>query len=128
MPMFVGTPIKIGDEEFIVPPLSLGQLRNGAMTKLKEHDTVLASGDTWGAMVLRGEIILEALRRNYPEFDDKKLYDWLDVGNCGPLWLSVLGASGFTPGEVKAAGPAVNGTSNQSTAALPPLTDGLITK
>lgn len=128
MSLFVGTPIKIGDKEFIVPPLSLGQLRNGALTKLKEHDLKLAEGQTWEAMVLRGEIILEALRRNYPDFEEQTLFDWLDVGNCGPLWLSVLGASGFTPGEVKAAGTTENGTSVRSTEVLPPLTDGPITK
>jgi hypothetical protein len=126
--MFVGTKIKIGDEEFTVPPLSLGQLRNGALGKLKAHDDLLAEGKMWEAMVLRGEVILEALHRNYPDFESEKLWNWLDVGNVGPLWRSVLGASGFTPGEVVAAGTTGNGTSNQSTAALPPPTDGLITK
>jgi hypothetical protein len=126
--MYAGIKIKIGDEEFIVPPLSLGQLRNGILTKLKDHDVMLAEGQTWEAMVQRGEIILEALQRNYPDFVPQKLYDWLDAANTGPIWLAILGASGFTPGEEKAATGAENGTSNQSTAALPPLTDGPTSK
>lgn len=117
--MFGGTKIKINEEEFIVPPLSLGQLRNGAMTKLREHDELVAAGKTFEATVVRGDIILEALRRNYPDFEEKKLFDWLDMANTSDLWLSVLGASGFMPGEDQAAETEAkaNGISSPSIAA-----------
>ena len=125
---YPGLTIKIGDEEFIIPPLSLGQLRNGALSKMKEHDELIAQGRAYDSMVLRGEIILAALHRNYPDFEPEKLYTWLDVGNIGPIWLAVLGLSGFTSGEVRAATVTENGTSKGSTEALPPLMDGLTAK
>ena len=121
--MLAGIRIKIGDETFICPPISLGQLRNGLMTKLKEHDALAATTENFfETMTLKGEIILEALRRNYPEFDEKKLFDFLDLGNVTPIWLSILGASGFTPGEAEAV--KANGTLDPSTKASPLLTDG----
>ena len=108
--MFAGTKIKIGEEEFVIPPLSLGQLRNGAMTKLQEHDILVAEGKTFEAMTIRGDIILAALQRNYPDFDGAKLFAWLDLSNINGIWLNVLGASGFTPGETQAVETAtVNG-------------------
>lgn len=101
--MFAGTPLKIGEEEFIVPPLSLGQLRNGMLAKLQEHDKLLAENKIFEAVALRGEVILAALRRNYPDFSEEKLMAHLDVGNTGPVWLFVLTGSGFAPtGETQA--------------------------
>jgi hypothetical protein len=108
--MFAGTKVTIDNETIIIPPLSLGQLRNGVLTKLKQHDDLIAQEKTFEAMTLRGEIILEAIHRNYPEFEPSKLYDFLDMGNIGPLWLSILGASGFTPGETQAVTEKVAGT------------------
>ena len=114
--MFAGTNITIGNETYVVPPISLGQLRNGLMTKLKQHDLLVEglkddTGNWFDILVLKGEIILDALHRNYPDFDEAKLFSWLDVGNVGPLWAVIIGASGFTPGETQAAGTdLVNGT------------------
>ena len=121
---YPGLTIKIGDEEFIIPPLSLGQLRNGALSKMKEHDELITQGRAYDSMVLRGEIILAALRRNYPDFPEDKLMGYLDVGNIYALWMNVLGASGLTPGEEMAAIATESGTLSPSTEALPPPTDG----
>lgn len=102
--MFSGTKIKIGEEEFVIPPISLGQLRNGVLDLLQKHDELVAGGKPFEAMDVRGQIILAALQRNYPDFTEKKLLDYLDAGNIGPLWLHVLGISGFSPsGEAQAA-------------------------
>lgn len=106
MVKFGGTPIKIGDEEYIVPALSLGQLRNGMLKKLQEHDALVAEGKIFDTLTLRGEVILEALRRNYPDFPEEKLFDHLDMANTGQVWLAVLGASGFNLGEAQARAPA----------------------
>lgn len=110
--MFAGTKITIEGEDFVVPALSLGQLRNGLLTKLREHDEIVDDPAKFFSLIdLRGQIILEALRRNYPDFDEARLFGWLDMSNIGPLWLSVLGQSGFTSGEVQAAQTAkVDGT------------------
>ena len=125
--MFSGTTCKIGDKDYIVPALSLGQLRGGVLEKLKEHDQLVADGKLFETMALRGEIILAALRRNYPDLDETIIWDSLDMSNTGPVWLAVLGASGFTeptvPPAPKTNGATppepilVSGTSNLSTAA-----------
>lgn len=122
--MFYGTTVNIGGTDYVVPPISLGQLRNGALTMLKEHDDLVAAGDTFGAIEIRGKIIFKALQRNYPEFDEAKLLDHLDMANVGPIWLSVLGASGFVPGETEAVELMASGISSPSTEASPQLTDG----
>jgi hypothetical protein len=127
--LFSGKEIEIDGEKFILPSVSLGMLRNGMLQKFKEHDERLTSGASfYELMQLRGEIILAALRRNYPDFSEDKLYAFLDLANVAPIWTSVLGLSGFTPGEVQAAIAATSGISDPSTAASPPLMDGLTTK
>jgi hypothetical protein len=108
--MFNGVKVQIGAETFTVPPLSLGQLRSGLLEKLKEHDALVAEGKIFEAMATRGEVILAALRRNYPDFPEEKLFEHLDMGNVSNLWLSVLGGSGFQAGEVQAATEQGTGT------------------
>lgn len=122
--MFYGTTVNIGGTDYVVPPISLGQLRNGALTLLKEHDDLVAAGDTFAAIEIRGKIIFKALQRNYPDFDETKLLDHLDMANVGPIWLSVLGASGFVPGETEAVTLMASGISSPSTEASPLPTDG----
>jgi hypothetical protein len=123
--MYAGTKVKIGDEEYTIPPISLGQLRNGLLTKLQEHDKLSADGKLFETLQLRGEIILAAIRRNYPDFSEDKLFAHLDLANTSGIWLSILGASGFNSGEAKAV---TVGTSSPSTEASPPPTDGPIAR
>lgn len=99
MAKFPGVPLKVGDETLIVPALSLGQLRNGMLAKLQEHDKLIAEGRAFDSLAVRGEIILAAIRRNYPDYDEQELFDHLDMSNTAPIWLAVLGASGFNVGE-----------------------------
>lgn len=116
--MFPGKTIKLGDEEFVVPALSLGQLRNGVLDQLQEHDKLVAEGKTFEAMDIRGKVILVAMQRNYPDFSEEKLLTYLDLQNTTEVWLSVLGLSGFSLGENQAAQTeATPGISNPSIAA-----------
>jgi hypothetical protein len=102
--VYAGVKTRIGDEDYVVPPLSLGQLRNeGILALLQEHDKAAAETKTFEVMKIRGEIILAALRRNYPDFPEAKLYDFLDMRNTSDIWLAILGVSGFAPGEAQAA-------------------------
>lgn len=103
--MFSGTKVNINGEEYVIPPLSLGQLRNGALGFLQEHDRLIAETKVFEAYEIRSKVILLALQRNYPDFQEDKLVSFLDMANIGSIWLSVLGASGFTPGEEIAAKP-----------------------
>ena len=107
---FPGTTVTIGAEKYVVPALSLGQLRNGILPMLREHDKLIAEDKTFDAMEIRGKVILEALRRNYPDFDETKLFDFLDMANTQQIWLAVLGASGFAPGENLAVTETTSGT------------------
>jgi hypothetical protein len=112
-----GKKITIDGQEIIVPPISLGQLRNGLLAKLKEHDDLVNAGNTFEAYNIRGDVLLAAVRRNYPDFSEELLFDNLDMGNIGEIWLSVLGISGFTPGEDRGAAGSTNTTSDPSTKA-----------
>jgi hypothetical protein len=116
--MFSGKEIQIGAETYVVPAISLGQLRSGLLEKLKEHDKLVGEGDKlFETLTLRGEIILQAFKRNYPDFPEDKFFEFLDMENTGRLWLIVMGLSGFNSGEVPAATAQVNGISSPSTEA-----------
>jgi hypothetical protein len=108
--MFPGYKFTIENETYTVPALSMGQLRNGIMEKLKSHDTLLTDGKIFELQLLRSEIILAAIRRNYPDFPEDKLLNFLDMANIGPVWSAVLGSSGFAPGETPAATTKESGT------------------
>lgn len=115
--MFAGTKVMIGGKEYIIPPISLGQLRNGTLPLLQKHDELLAEGKAFEAYEIKGQVILNALRRNYPDFDEEELFGFLDMTNTPPLWLQILGISGFTPGETQAAVGTTDGISGPSTEA-----------
>lgn len=105
--MIPGIKLTIGDEEYVVPALTLGQLRNeGMLDKMKQHDAKLADAETYfDALDIRAEIILAALQRNYPDVTLDKLRDQLDLGNVSDIWNAVMGASGMikTSGEASPA-------------------------
>lgn len=116
--MYSGTKIKIGDKDYVMPYISLGQLRNGTLAKLNEHDQLIEQGKFFELTIIRGEVLLETLRRNYPDFPEDEFNDHFDMGNITPIWLTVLGGSGFVSGEETAAVEnSSSGTSNPSTEA-----------
>jgi hypothetical protein len=45
--VFNGIKVKINEEEYIIPPLSLGQLRSGVLGLLQQHDQLVADGKTF---------------------------------------------------------------------------------
>lgn len=115
--MIPGTKIIIDNAEYVVPPLTLGQLRNGVNDLMKRHDELVnEDGKLFELFDLRGQVILAAIKRNHPDMTEETLFNYLDLANLTPLWLQVLGQSGFTPGENPAAANVADGTSNQSTA------------
>lgn len=101
--MYPGITIKIDGTDYIVPALSLGQLRRTGLAKIREHDELIAADKTFDAVVLRGDVIVLALQRNYPDISPDRVMDWLDMSNSQQIWLAVLGASGYLPGEQTAA-------------------------
>ena len=118
MTKFRGTDFVIAGDTIAVPALSLGQLRNGLLEKLQKHDELLSNGKIFEAMSVRGEVIFAAIQRNYPEFAEEKLFNYLDLSNTTQIWLTVLGQSGFNSGETLAAETTSPvGTSSPSTGA-----------
>lgn len=125
--MFPGTKFTIGNQEYTVPPLSLGQLRNGVLDLMKQHDELISQNKTWESLELRGKIIHQALSRNYPDIGEDELFSQLDMGNTNPIWLAVLGASGLGGGQSsdpEGRAGAGDGTSSPSTVPSPLPTDG----
>ena len=101
--MFTGVEITLDGEKFILPALSLGQLRSGILTKLQQHDELIKENKIFEAVDIRADVVFAALKRNYPDFPEQKFMDGLDLSNIAALWQHVLGLSGFKPGEVQAA-------------------------
>ena len=95
--MYSGKKFKLGDTEYEIPALSLGQLRNGALAKMQATDELVTAGKNWEAIAARGELIHMALTRNYPNVPLDTVMDSLDLNNSAEIWLWILGASGFKP-------------------------------
>lgn len=120
-----GKAVNLGGRDFILPPLSMGQLRNGMAEKMERHDRLVeesikdeeeekraeARAKRREAQTLRVEIIAEALRRNYPDLTDDMAFDLVDLGNWPNAWNIILGGSGFQMGEEPAADQLPTGTS-----------------
>lgn len=108
-----GVSVKIGEDEYVLPALSLGQLRNGVLAKLQQHDKLVEEGKLFDILTIRGEIIFAALKRNYPDFDEAKLLDHLDMSNTTRMFNIVIGVSGLgetQAGATAATSPATPGT------------------
>ena len=131
MAKYPGRTIKLGDKEYVLPALSLGQLRSGAMEKVKQHDALVEATDQnngFESAFIRGELVLTALRRNYneQELPDSEYWNAIDLANLTEAWRVIIGLSGFTPGEALAGAEVDNTMSSQSTPPLPPPMDGPI--
>ena len=111
---FQGKSVNIGGEIYVIPPLALGQLRNGGMDLIKQHDAVAnemaeatrkgespRDGAYFELLDLRAKVIALAFKRNYPDAEENIVLDGLDTVNVNELWLWIIGMSGFRPGEAK---------------------------
>jgi hypothetical protein len=100
--MIPGTNCKIGEQEYTIPPLTIGQLR-GLAPKIKKlgglSPTDLIGGESLDIVI---EIILAAINRNYPTMTGTVLEDLLDVGNIRQVFFAVMAISGM---EERAPGP-----------------------
>jgi hypothetical protein len=95
--MYPGKKFRIGETEYTVPALALGQLRNGGLELIKKSDELAQAGKPFEAIAMRGQIVAMAVKRNYPDVDAEALMDSLDLDNMNSLWLHVLGASSLLP-------------------------------
>jgi len=105
--MLPGVTIAMGGRDWLVPPLTLGQLRR-LMPKVRQLTEIGASmGETQIGVLV--EIVAAALQRNYPEATADMVENLLDLGNASAVLNAVLTGSGLklrdnSLGEVAAPG------------------------
>lgn len=93
--MLLGVAVTMGGQDWIVPPLTLGQLRR-LMPKVRQLTEIGASmGETQIAVLV--DIVTAALQRNYPEMTPEKVENLLDLGNASAVLNAVLTGSGLKP-------------------------------
>jgi hypothetical protein len=91
--MLPGVTIEMGGRDWLVPPLTLGQLRR-LMPKVRQLTEIGASmGETQISVLV--EIVASALQRNYPEATADMVENLLDLGNASTVLSAVLTGSGL---------------------------------
>ncbi len=98
MPKHDGIPLKLGGEEYVVPPLSLGQVKR----LLPNIEKMQAGTDTLDKFSSVVAIAHAALSRNYPELKYEDVEELVDMGNFKTVLDAVMGASGLARGEAPA--------------------------
>jgi hypothetical protein len=83
----------MGGQDWLVPPLTLGQLRR-LMPKVRQLTEIGTSmGETQISVLV--EIVTAALQRNYPEATADMVENLLDLGNASAVLNAVLTGSGL---------------------------------
>jgi hypothetical protein len=91
--MIPGVTIAMGGRDWLVPPLTLGQLRR-LMPKVRQLSEIDASmGEVQIGVLV--EIVASALRRNYPDATADVVENLLDLGNASVVLNAVLTGSGL---------------------------------
>ncbi len=118
--MIPGVMIAMGGRDWIVPPLTLGQLRR----LMPQVQRLSALGASMGAeelgIVL--DVVTSALQRNYPDLTPETLAELIDLGNVRAVLTAILTGSGLKPqGDGMGEAPAVAGSVGAtSTGSSPP--------
>ncbi len=95
--MIPGVTIQMGGQDWLVPSLTLGQLR-----RLDAAIKALTSGDSEKVLSAVCTIVAAALSRNYPDMSEQRVEDLIDLENRDRVVAAVLGNSGLKPGEAAA--------------------------
>lgn len=101
--MIDGITLKLGEEERVVPPLSLRALRRLA-PKLKSIQNLGAALPNDEQIDVVVEVVLAALNRNYPEMTKEQVEDALDTGNMTSVLMAIFTSSGLQRGAVTGEG------------------------
>jgi hypothetical protein len=119
--MIPGVTIAMGGRDWLVPPLTLGQLRR-LMPKVRQLTEIGASmGEAQIGVLV--EIVATALQRNYPDATADMVENLLDLGNASAVLNAVLTGSGLKLGDGRlgeAAAPGANPGAGSMTAGLRP--------
>ena len=118
--MIPGVTIAMGGRDWLVPPLTLGQLRR-LMPKVRQLTEIGASmGEAQIGVLV--EIVATALQRNYPDATADMVEDLLDLGNASAVLNVVLTGSGLKLRDSRlgeAAAPGANPGAGRTIAGLP---------
>src|SRR5687768_7222090 len=93
--MFEGKPIRLGEQDYVIPPLSLKQVK-ALKGDIEALDTSEFSDSALDTVI---KLVHAALSRNYPSISVQQLEEWIDLGNVKQLVDIILGQSGFKLGE-----------------------------
>ena len=118
--MIPGVTIAMGGRDWLVPPLTLGQLRR-LMPKVRQLTEIGASmGEAQIGVLI--EIVATALQRNYPDATADMVEHLLDLGNASAVLNAVLTGSGLKlRGRLgEAAAPGTNPGAGSITAGIRP--------
>jgi hypothetical protein len=119
--MVPGVTVAMGGRDWIVPSLTLGQLRR-LMPKVRQLTEIGASMGEPQISVLV-DIVTAALQRNYPEMTTDQVENFLDLGNASAVLNAVLTGSGLKPSGAavgEAPAPGMNpGAANASPGSPP---------
>ena len=123
--MIPGVSVAMGGEEWVVPPLTLGQLRR-LMPQVRQLTEIGASmGEAQIAVLV--DIVAAALQRNYPEMTPGQVENMLDLGNASAVLNAVLTGSGLKPGGAPAGEPAAPGIGSGASSAASATISGMAT-
>ena len=118
--MIPGVTIAMGGQDWLVPPLTLGQLRR-LMPKVRQlTETGASMGEAQIGVLV--EIVATALQRNYPEATADMVENLLDLGNASAVLNAVLTGSGLKLRDNRlgeASAPGANPGAGSKTAGLP---------
>src|SRR5690348_6306389 len=93
--MIPGVAVAMGGQDWLVPPLTLGQLRR-LMPKVRQLTEIgVSMGEAQIGVLV--EIVATALQRNYPDMTADKVENLLDLGNASVVLNAVLSGSGLRP-------------------------------
>lgn len=97
-----GTTITMGGKEWVIPALSLGQVRR--LQPILEQIPIQADGVLTAETIDNSiAVIHAAMSRNYPDITLRDVEEMVDLRNIRPIFQAILGLSGLMPsGEVVA--------------------------
>lgn len=110
VPRFKGQKIELAGQEYVVPALSFGQLRElqPRLAALAKFDGLSEEAITEEAIDTMVDVIHSAISRNYPELPKSFVKECLDLSNMMEVLTAVMGVSGlkkYLPAKEATASP-----------------------
>jgi hypothetical protein len=119
--MIDGVALRMGGREWIVPPLTLGQMRRLLPRIAQLKDFGAEMGEVEIDVIV--DLVAAALSRNYPGVTPQQVAELVDLGNAREVVQAILTGSGLKPaGEAQPAARS-SGECADCTASSPPAAD-----